>query len=142
IPKPSPNELTTMKLVKSITSAAFALCVSAGSMLADSVSPSSVSATLPVGGSTKVNKTVTINAGPASGLVDVFFLADTTGSMGSQIAAIQAAASSILSQASALGNVAFGVGEYKDQPALSGDPYAYRLNTDVTKNLASVTAGI
>ena len=131
-----------MNLTKSITSAAFALCVSATPMLADSVSPSSVSATLPVGGSTTVNKTVTVNAGRASGLVDVFFLADTTGSMGSQIAAVQAAASTILSDASALGDVAFAVGEYKDQPALSGDPYAYRLNTDVTKNAASVTAGI
>jgi len=132
-----------MKLVKSITSAAFALCVSAGSMLADSVSPSSVSATLPVGGSTTINKTVTVSAGPpTSSLVDVFFLADTTGSMGPQIAAIQSAASSILSQASGLGNVAFGVGEYKDQPATSGDPFAYRLNTDITKNTASVTAGI
>jgi hypothetical protein len=132
-----------MKLVKSITSAAFALCVSAGSMLADSVSPSSVSATLPVGGSTTINKTVTVNAGPpTSSLVDVFFLADTTGSMGPQIAAVQAAASSILSQAAGLGNVAFAVGEYKDQPALSGDPFAYRLNTDITKSTASVTAGI
>jgi hypothetical protein len=131
-----------MKLVKSITSAAFAFCVSASPMLADSVSPNSVSASLPVGGSTTVNKTVTINAGRASGLVDVFFLADTTGSMGSQIAAVQAAASAILSDASALGDVAFAVGEYKDQPATSGDPFAYRLNTNITKNAASVTAGI
>jgi hypothetical protein len=132
-----------MNLTKSITSAAFALCVSAGSMLADSISPTSVSATLPVGGSTTVNKTVTVNAGPpTSSLVDVFFLADTTGSMGSQIAAIQSAASSILSQAAGLGNVAFGVGEYKDQLATSSDPFAYRLNTNITTNTANVTAGI
>jgi hypothetical protein len=132
-----------MKLTKSITAAGFALCVSVGSLLADSISPSSFSATLGVGGSATVNKTDTVDAGtPTSSLVDVFFLADTTGSLGSQIAAVKAGASSILSAAAALGDVAFGVGEYKDQPSTSGDPYAYRLNTDITKNAANVTAGI
>jgi hypothetical protein len=132
-----------MKLTKSITAVGFALCVSVGSLLADSISPSSFSATLGVGGTATVNKTVTVDAGiPTSNPVDVFFLADTTGSLGPQIAAVRAAAGTILSTASGLGDVAFGVGEYKDQPSTSGDPFAYRLDTDITKNTANVTAGI
>ena len=66
-------------------------------------------------------------------------MADTTGSMGSYNAAIISAASSILTSAAALGgDVAFGVGEYKDV----GDVYVYRLNTDITTSQAAAQGGI
>jgi len=120
-----------------------ALCLSAAVAMADSISPTSVSATLPVGGSVTVNKVVTVTAGtPTTAKVDVFFLADTTGSMGGPIAAVQAAATNIMTGLAGLGDVAFGVGEYKDQPATSGDPYAYRRNTAVTSTIATAQAGI
>jgi hypothetical protein len=119
-----------------------ALLVSAlapGALMADSISPSSYSTTLGVGESVTIKKTVTVSAGaPTSSKVDVFFLADTTGSMGGQIAAVRAAATSIMNSAALLGDVAFGVGEYKD----IFDAYAYRLNTDITSTIATAQAGI
>jgi hypothetical protein len=105
--------------------------------MADSISPASVSATIGVGESFTVNKTVTVDSAPTAP-VDVFFLADTTGSMGSYIAAVQSSASTILSSTSGLGDVWYGVGEYKDV----GDVYVYRLNTSITSNTVDVQSGI
>jgi hypothetical protein len=51
-----------------------------------------------------------------SAQVDVYFLADTTASMGGEVGDVQASAA-LLDAPSELGNVAFGVGEYKDDPA-------------------------
>ena len=112
----------------------------ASAAMADSISPSSFSGTGPVGSTFTVAKTVTVNAGTVTtSTVDVFFLADTTGSMGGQIAAVKASASSILASASALSSsVSFGVGEYKDV----GDTFVYRRNTDITNVAATVQAGI
>ncbi|WP_447986195.1 vWA domain-containing protein [Nitrospira sp. Nam74] len=108
-------------------------------VLADSVSPSSYENTLGVGESVTIDKTVTIAAGrPTTSLVDVFFLADTTGSMGGAIASVISSASTILSTTASLGNVQFGVGEYKDV----GDAFVYRTNQALTSNQALVTAGI
>lgn len=96
---------------------------------ADSITPDTFSATLAVGGSTSINKTVTINQSITTSKVDVFFLADTTGSMGGAIASVKSAASSIMSSVSGFGSVSYGVGEYKDFGY--GDPYAYRLNSAI-----------
>src|SRR3954463_6367939 len=95
---------TTMKAPR-ITKllAAGALCLSS-TAFADSISPTSFSATLGVGDSTTIHKTVTVTAGtPTSSKVDVFFLADTTGSMGSVLSAVQSSAASIMSSAAGLG---------------------------------------
>lgn len=104
---------------------------------ADSISPASFSATLGVGESVTITKTLTVDTAPAT-KVDVYFMADTTGSMGGAIGGVKAAASSILSSAAALGDVAFAVGEYKD----SFDVYPYRLNTAMTTSTATAQAGI
>jgi hypothetical protein len=110
--------------------------------VADSISPSSFTGSGPTGASYTVNKTVTVSAGaPTTSLVDVFFLCDTTGSMGDVIAAVRNNATAILAGAAGLGDVAFGVGEYKDRTT-AGDPYDYRLNTAITTNAANVTTGI
>ncbi|MEW5757839.1 MAG: hypothetical protein AB1810_16235 [Pseudomonadota bacterium] len=58
--------------------------------------------------------------------------------MGGSIDGVKAAASSILSAAAGLGDVAFAVGEYKD----TYDSYRYRLNTNVTTSQAAAQAGI
>lgn len=104
---------------------------------ADAISPASFSATLGVGESTTITKTVTVDS-TGSPKVDVYFLADTTGSMHGSIAGIKAAASTILSSAAGLGDVSFAVGEYKD----SYDPYRYRLNTAMTSSTAAAQGGI
>ena len=107
--------------------------------MADSISPTSFSGSGPTGASYTVNKTVTVNAGtPTDLLVDVFFLADNTGSMGDIIGAVKTGASSILTGTAGLGNVAWGVGAYKD----NGDDFVYQLNTAITTTQANVQTGI
>jgi hypothetical protein len=108
-------------------------------VLADSVVPSSYATSLKLGASVTITKTVTINAGtPTSALVDVFFLADTTGSMGATLANVKSGANAIMAGISELGDVAYGVGEYKDV----GDVFVYRLNQEITTDTAAVQTGI
>lgn len=107
--------------------------------LADSIDPSSYSATLGVGESVTITKTVTVTAGtPTSALVDIMFVADTTGSMFGQIASAKAGAASILSALSGLGDVQFGVASYKD----FGDTYTSRIEQNLTASSAAVTTAI
>src|SRR5205823_3556385 len=85
--------------------------------------------------------TVTIpkNAGPVK--ADVYFLADTTGSMGGIIAAVKAGANGILTAPAFAGmDIVFGVGNYKD--FASGDPYGFQHQVNPTNVAATVTAGI
>ncbi|MGH9665953.1 MAG: hypothetical protein ACRD9L_16125 [Bryobacteraceae bacterium] len=97
--------------------------------------------TLNPGDSLQETITVTIpkNAGPAK--ADVYFLADTTGSMTGILNAVKAGANNILAALNALGvDMAFGVGNYKDFE--SGDPYAFRHQISPTNSTAPVTAAI
>jgi len=105
---------------------------------ADSIVPSTFSATIGVGGTATVNKTVTITK-VATGAVDVFFLADTTGSMGGAISNVKANVATIIADVAAVAsNVAYGVGEYKD----NFDTFVYRKNTDPTTSLADVQTAV
>jgi len=87
---------------------------------ADDLQPSTVTATLPEGGTLTINKTVTVSAeSGGSGEVDVFFLFDTSGSMsGESIDAAIAAANDILAGVDGMGDLAYGVGSYVDFPVL------------------------
>lgn len=114
------------------------LLMFAGSAIADSIAPATFTATLDVGESVTIDKTVTITKEVTSAKVDVFFMTDTTGSMSGLINSVKTSATSILSTTAGLGDVAFGVGEYKD----FSDSYAYRLNTDVTTDQTAVQTGI
>ena len=125
-----------MKTLIRTCSLALALAIP-GLALGDSITPGSYSATLSVGESTTIRKVVTVDSA-GSPKVDVFFLADTTGSMGPSLTAVKNSAASILSAAAGLGDIAFGVGEYKDRL----DAYAYRLNTDITTNLSAAQSGL
>jgi len=130
-----------MALLGLAGSALFALAVMLipVNALADSVVPSTYSTSLDAGKSVTITKTVTISAGsPTSATVDVFFLADTTGSMGGTLASVQAGAASILSGLAGLGDMAYGVGEYRDV----GDEFVYRLNQDITKDDTAVQTAI
>jgi hypothetical protein len=107
--------------------------------LADSVVPSSYSASLKVGESVTIRKTVTITQGtPTTAMVDVFFLTDSTGSMGGLISNVKTNVTQILSDTSTLGDVAYGVGEYRDV----GDEFVYRLNQDITKDTSLLVTAI
>lgn len=83
--------------------------------------------------------TVPKSAGVAK--ADVYFLADTTGSMGSILAAVQAGANNVLAALNALGvDLACGVGNYKD--FRSGDPYCFQHQASPTATVATVAAAI
>ena len=85
--------------------------------------------------------TVTVPNNATLSIIDVYFLADTTGSMGSILAAVQTGAGQILSTLGGLRlNVAFGVGNYKDFPPPSPSPFTHQLTP--TPAAASVTAAI
>lgn len=71
---------------------------------------------------------------------DIYFLADTTGSMGGILSAVQSGASSILTSLSSMGlDLAYGVGNYKDFPY---DPYAFQHQLNPTNIQANVQAQI
>ncbi|MBS0152471.1 MAG: PEP-CTERM sorting domain-containing protein [Nitrospira sp.] len=127
------SELSTFRIVLLGCSLALLLNPTAG--LADSIAPSSFSTTLGLGESTTISKTVTVTQGrPTSALVDIIFMADTTGSMAGQISSAQIGAGSILSTLSSLGSVKFGVGFY-------GDPSG-GLTQNLTSNTLAVTSAI
>lgn len=109
-----------------------------GAAMADSINPETYTATLSAGESVTITKTVTITEEVTSAKVDVFFLTDTTGSMGSLISSVKTSASAILSATSTLGDVAYGVGAYRD----NGDTYVYNLAQDITTNTTDVQSAI
>jgi hypothetical protein len=83
--------------------------------------------------------TVTIPAQAIGEKVDVYFLADNTGSMGPAIANVRAGASAIMSALVGLGlDIQFGVGNYQDFT----DPVAFQNQQVITANQAAVTAAI
>ncbi len=85
---------------------------------------------------------------PKSGVVpkvDAYFLADTTGSMKTAIAAVKSGIVAAMTQIQALGSdVWFGVGDYKDFPAPVADehPYAFAHQCSLSGNIAEVKAAI
>ena len=126
--------VTTLK-----AAVASAFVLSGTGAFADSISPTSFSATLAIGESVTIHKTVIVSAGrPTSAKVDVFFLSDTTGSMSGQIGAAKSSAGAIMSDLAGLGDLHFGAGDYKD----IFDSYAYRTDADLTGTTSDVQAGI
>ncbi|WP_225318776.1 VWA domain-containing protein [Cellvibrio sp. KY-GH-1] len=101
---------------------------------ADTISPESYAATLGVGESVTITKTVTVEESVTSGVLDVVFLIDTSGSMGSVINAAKAAAANLLSSLAGFGDLATGSGYYSEPG--SG------LNTDLTTDTAAGIAAI
>jgi hypothetical protein len=85
---------------------------------------------------------------PKSGVVpkvDVYFLADTTGSMKPAIAAVKSGIVDVMTRIQALGSdVWFGVGDYKDFPAPVTDehPYAFKHQCSLSANITQAKAAI
>lgn len=85
---------------------------------------------------------------PKSGVVpkvDAYFLADTTGSMNTAIAAVKSGIVDAMTRIQAQGSdVWFGVGDYKDFPAPVADehPYAFAHQCSLSGNIAQVKAAI
>ena len=119
---------------------------------AGSLTPATFSANLGIGDMVTVSKTVTTDLMPTT--LDVFFLSDTTGSMGSVIDKVKASANDLLTQIlAAYPNTQFAVGNYKGDPCESAggippncyagsDPYNYQLQQAITNNTSLVTNAI
>lgn len=102
--------------------------------------PDTIDLTLAPGEMFIETKTVTIPGGGAP--VDIYFLADTTGSMQAAIDQVQSDAAMILTAVRMnLSDVQFGVGEYRDFP-LDFSTFAFRNNTSITATDADVVNGI
>lgn len=133
-------QTTSVMAILGIPSVAFAA----------TLTPSSFEASINIGQTVRVNKTVTLDAsGPVTNLVDVFFLADNTGSMGGILNSVKNSASSILDSISGGDSrfsgidVAFGVGRYFGDP-VEGVPLlnAYNLLSPISKDKADTQAAI
>lgn len=78
--------------------------------------------------------------------VDVYFLADTTGSMVNAIRAVKKGIPEILAGLSSLeADVQFGIGEYKDffpEPDHGKHPYAFKHQQSITANANAIKAAI
>jgi len=134
--------------------AAAAMALASAAVFADTISPTSFSATLGVGDSVTVRKTVVVQAsGPTDALVDVHFLIDTSGSMGAQVTAAKAAAGGLFAALeAAFGDVAAGVGVFSEGAYLApGNPPNGRavigsglttVNATFAANVATVTLGV
>ena len=102
------------------------------------VDPAEVTAELGSGETLTVEKDVTIPE--ILPMPDIYFMADTTGSMGPVIEAVSDNAEAIMTGIAGLAyEPQFGVGNYKDFPY---DPYAYQHQLDITDDTASVVAAI
>ncbi|ACV36433.1 PEP-CTERM sorting domain-containing protein [Accumulibacter sp.] len=123
-------------------------------VFADTISPASFGATLGVGDSVTVRKTVVVEStGPTDALVDVHFLIDTSGSMGSQVSAAKLAAEGLFTGLKVkFGDVSAGVGVFSEGAYLApGLPANGRavigtgLTTDVptfVTNVGTVTLNV
>jgi hypothetical protein len=118
-----------------------ALGLTAGASHAQSIDPAEFETTLAVGESVTINKTITLGAGGAT-TVDVFFLADNTGSMGGVIGNAQRGATAILDDLP--DTYRFGAGRYVGDPVAEGlsPSFAYATNQALTFDKAAVQTGI
>jgi len=94
------------------------------------------------------NETITVTIPEGSGIskADVYFLADTTGSMGSPIANVKTGISTIMNDlVNDLPGVdfAFGAGDFKDfQSPTQYDPYVFNHIVSLTNDITDVQAGV
>ena len=106
---PGPDPLTLASSPVRVEASALAAPVT--------IQPNTNVLTLDTGETLDETITVTIPKNAGTPKADVYFLADTTGSMGGVLAAVQAGANNILTTLSGLGlDLIFGVGNYKDFP--------------------------
>lgn len=128
-----------MKNVIRMLGVAASFALASSMAMADSISPSTYSTTLGIGESVTITKTVVISKGaPTSALVDVKFIADTTGSMGGINSTVKSNATAIMSGLSGFGDAQFGASEYKDR----FDLYTTKVNQALTSDTSAVQAGI
>jgi hypothetical protein len=104
------------------------------------VDPPTYTASLDPGSSVTITKTV--HTPPIAPKPDIYFLSDTTGSMGPAIANVQTNASTIMTTVGgSTSSPMFGAGDYKDFEKPQVDPYAFRNDASIGTS-AGAQAGI
>jgi hypothetical protein len=105
------------------------------------VDPSIVEADLAPGASMIVTKAVDTPVIPPK--PDIYFLADTTGSMGDAIANVKANAGAIMAAVlAAQPDAQFGVGAYQDFPIPYASPFCYENRQSITSDTGAVQTAI
>ena len=108
---------------------------------AGSLTPERFEATIGVGETVTVNKTVTTDE--TGGIVDFYFLADNTGSMGGVINNVRSVASDLLPALSGIYDAQFGVGRYFGDPSEFGsNPTRFDIAYDVLQPITSNTTDV
>lgn len=126
----------TVGLVAALTLAA------SPALKGQSIDPAEVTATMTVGDVLVIHKTITLGADGAN-LVDLFFLADNTGSMGGIINNAKAGATQILGNVPAGADYNFGTGRYNGDPVEGVPPAsAYTETSAMQAGAAAAQAGI
>ena len=121
--------------------AAAAFCP--GQAMAGSISPSIFNASIALGETVKVVKTIVTDAG--GGLVDFLFLADNTGSMGGVIGNVQSVANQLVTNLSiTYSGAQFAVARYFGDPSESGETFnsSYDVLQKITPLTPLAVAGI
>ena len=114
-----------------------------GQAFAGSISPSTFNASIALGDTIKVVKTIVTDAG--GGLVDFLMLADNTGSMGGVISNVQSVATQLVTNLSATYTGAqFAVARYFGDPSEAGETFdsAYDVLQKSTTSIPLTVAGI
>jgi len=128
--------------------AAGSLCAAAASFcpsqaLAGSISPSTYNASIAIGDTVKVVKTIVTDVG--GGLVDFLMLADNTGSMGGVIGNVQSVANQLVTNLSTTyAGAQFAVARYFGDPSELGETFdsAYDVLQKSTSSIPLTVAGI
>ncbi len=121
-----------------------ALALAVGGAFADTISPEEFAATLALGQSVTIEKTVVVEAaGTTSALIDSFFLIDTSGSMGGAINNAKLAAGELLAGLEGFGDNASGVGVFSESAtgAANAAPGAW-INQDIATSEVTALAAI
>src|SRR5262245_54968092 len=101
------------------------------------IEPLAIDLSLPEGAEIESEITVTIAKQTQDAKLDVYFLADTTNSMGGMLTLVQSRAIQILTALRGPGlDVAFGVGNYKDF-APGETPFQHQLAPTIDTSAAS-----
>jgi PEP-CTERM motif len=121
----------------SLLSSVAALAVlAASSAFADSLTPTTVTGSVGLGGTFNItDKVGLIAAGtPTTAQADVMFILDTTGSMGPAISVVESALITTAGALGSFGNIATGSAQYKDRTSDGSDPFDYALGNAITTN--------
>jgi hypothetical protein len=131
-----------MSETKLLSALAAGLLFGTGAMAA-SITPAEVTKTIKVGETFTVNKTITLDP-TGAGVVDIFFLADNTGSMGGVINNVKSVAGTLLSDLnSTYASANFGVGRYLGDPREGVAPTtAYQLQQAMSASSTTTQTAI